>query len=260
MQLNLKYRIFKQLKRWNLVTWYPRKLQKSVKEQWRIKVRTNKPKIVRLGVNKQKYQNKKLVLLRLNTLWKPVNILPLKRWAYHKRFYSEGLNLKRYYYYFFSLGLSHKYIKNLFNKVYYNKSKVLNDSYFYFLLKPYFRADVLLKVLGFSNSSFELRNALRTNIIRLGNKVGSLNPSYELQLGDIIHVNYFKNQFSFTTENSRRVFLKKVLNLFCEIDYYTRTVIMISSFKSILHSYENPQVFFKKFNIHKFISYLKSEH
>lgn len=257
MQLNLKYKIFKQLKRWNLIEWYPKRLKNSTKEQWRSKTLFNKFKSIRL--KKQRHKDK-APTLRLNTLWKSVNTLPKKRWSYHKKFYYEGLTLKRYYYYFFSLGLSNKYIKSLYNNVYFQTTKLLNTSYFNFLLKPYYRLDILLKVLGFSNSSFEIRNAVRNNSITVLHKTSSLSPSYELQLGDIVNIKYSKLKFSFTNTHFKRVFLKKQFNLFCEIDYYTRTLIMTSSFNSIFYSCENPQIFFKKFNIHKFISYLKSEH
>ena len=245
MRVRQKFKIFKQLKHWKNIDYFPIKLFKTNKKSWKTLLST-------YSVSK----NNKLLSqskISLNS------IIKVKRWDFIRKSYKSGLELKRYYYHLFDYTVRNKILK----RIYLNESKKYNEDKFIttglYLLKPIFRLDILLWSLGFFHSVYEARNYIFSkNIFLNSNK--SPQPGNILNSGDIISLLNFKKNLNFKKIIQKKKFFKKQFYFFCEIDYYTKTIIIINDFLNIIKSYDNPQVFFKKLDIRKFVTYLKREY
>lgn len=245
MRLKSKFKILKQLKHWKNAEYYPSKLFKTNKKSWKTILSSYSDK-KGLSVNS-------VPKLNLNSI---VNV---KRWDFNKKLYKQGLELKRYYYHIFDYIIKSKLLK----KIYLNESKKFNENNFInaslYLLRPNYRLDVLLWSLGFTNSIYEARNTIFGSNVLLNSNTNP-NPNNVLKTGDIVSVKSYSKKLTFKDVSQKRVYFQKQFNFFCEIDYYSRTLIVTHDFSNIIQSYDNPQVFFKKLDIRKFVSYLKREY
>lgn len=245
MRLKQKFKIFKQLKHWKNANYYPVKLFKTNKKSWKFLLSTYSAQ-----------KSAKLIQelpVKLNT------IVKTKRWDFNRKLYKSGLELKRYYYHIFDYIIKNKHLKRIYQNysLKYKESNFMNNVLY--LVKPNFRLDILLSSLGFFNSVYESRNYIFSRNITL-NKNFNPQPNNILKNGDIVSILPFKKDLSFKKINTKKIYFKEQFFLFCEVDYYTKTVVIVNDVSNIMQSYDNPQIFFKKLDIRKFISYLKREY
>lgn len=245
MRLKQKFKIFKQLKHWKNANYYPIKVFKTNKKSWKSLLST-------YSVQK-KFKLIQELPVKLNT------IVKTKRWDFNRKSYKNGLELKRYYYHVFDYIIKNKHLKRIYQNysLKYKENNFINN--ILYLVKPNFRIDILLWSLGFFNSVYESRNYIFSRNISL-NKNFNPQPNNILKNGDIISILPFKKDLAFKKINTKKVYFKEQFFLFCEVDYYTKTVVIINDVSNIMQSYDNPQIFFKKLDIRKFISYLKREY
>ena len=244
MRLKQKFKIFKQLKHWKNADYFPTKLFTTTKKSWKTLLST---------YNVQK-SNKLLKESKISLN----SIVKVKRWDFNRKLYKNGLEIKRYYYHLFDYIIKNKILK----RIYLKESKKYKENLFInaglYLVKPNFRLDILLWSLGFVHSVYESRNFIFSKNTLL-NKNKNPNPGNLLKTGDIISVN-FKKDLTFKKINKKKIFFKNKFFFFCEVDYYTKNIVIVNDFSNMLKSYDNPQVFFKRVDIRKFVSYLKSEY
>jgi ribosomal protein S4 len=245
MRLRQKFKIFKQLKNWKSVDFFPAKLLKTNKKSWKSLLSTYS-----VQKNNQLIKESRVSLN---------SIVKVKRWDFNRKLYKNGLSLKRYYYHIFDYIIRNKVLKriHLQQSLRYKQNNFINTVLY--LLKPNFRLDILLWSLGFFNSVYESRNSIFGRNVLL-NVNRNPQPNNILNAGDIISILPFKKELSFKKINSKKIYFKKQFYLFCEIDYYTKTVVVVNDISNVLQSYDNPQVFFKGLDIRKFVSYLKREY
>jgi len=245
MRLRQKYKLFKQLKQWKMFKYIPQKLLLTKKKLWKT-----------LLAN---YSDKKLKLLHLKAQNKLNTSVKIKRWEFNRKSYKQGLDQKRYYYHMFDSAIKNKLLKNYYFKLSqkYNNSLFINNVIY--LLQPVYRIDILLWLLRFTNSIYEARNIVFNKRILLNNN-HKLHPSRSLVTGDIIQVKSFNKDLVFDKLSKKQKELQMSLNLFCEIDYYTKSIVIVKDVKDVITSYDNPQIFFNKINIKRLISHLKREY
>jgi ribosomal protein S4 len=145
-----------------------------------------------------------------------------KNWNKVKKTYKKGLELKRYLDILsdvkFSISYYKKFLSNQTNSLFFTKNLVFN-----FLIKKFFRLDLLLWKLKIFSSPYESRQYIKNNVILVNNK--SSYEVYFLKKGDIIK---FK---SFSLLNYKNKILNNkgfdFLQSFIEIDYYTNCIIIL---------------------------------
>jgi ribosomal protein S4 len=244
MRLKQKFKIFKQLKHWQNANYFPTKLFTTTKKSWKLLLST-------YNINKNKKILKKSKFL-LNS------IVKVKSWDFNRKSYKAGLEIKRYYYHIFDSIIKNKILK----RIYLNFSKKYKENNFInhglYLVKPNFRLDLLIWLVGFSNSVYEARNFIFSRNILL-NHSKNPNPSNLVNTGDIISVNFIKD-LTFKKINKKKIYFKNQFTFFCEVDYYAKNIIIVNDFSDMLKSYDNPQIFFKKVDIRKMVTYLKREY
>lgn len=157
-----------------------------------------------------------------------VQKLTFKYWNKIKRTYKKGLDLKRIVDIFsdtkFSILYYKKIISNQKNSLFFSKNLIFN-----FLIKKFFRLDLLLWKLKIFNSSYESRQFINNNYILVNNSF--VYDAYFLKKGDIIQfksynlINY-KNNYLI---NSGLDFLHS----FIEIDYYTNCIIVLKDLNTL---------------------------
>jgi len=145
-----------------------------------------------------------------------------KNWNKVKKTYKKGLDLKRYLDILsdvkFSISYYKKFLSNQTNSLFFTKNLVFN-----FLIKKFFRLDLLLWKLKIFSSPYESRQNIKNSFILVNNK--SSYESYFLKKGDIIKF----NSFSLLTYNTKILNNKgfDFLQSFIEIDYYTNCIIIL---------------------------------
>jgi ribosomal protein S4 len=145
-----------------------------------------------------------------------------KNWNKVKKTYKKGLELKRYLDILsdvkFSISYYKKFLSNQTNSLFFTKNLVFN-----FLIKKFFRLDLLLWKLKIFSSPYESRQYIKNNVVLVNNK--SSYEAYFLKKGDIIK---FK---SFSLLNYKNKILNNkgfdFLQSFIEIDYYTNCIIIL---------------------------------
>ena len=171
MRLKQKFKIFKQLKHWKNADYFPTKLFTTSKKSWKTLLST-------------------YTLSKSNKLIKESNlslnsIVKVKRWNFNRKLYKLGLESKRYYYHIFDSVIRNKSLK----RIYLQESKKYKENNFInaglYLTKPNFRLDILIWLLGFTNSVYEARNFIFTRKLLL-NHNRKPNPNNLLKTGDII--------------------------------------------------------------------------
>ena len=135
-----------------------------------------------------------------------------------KKTYKIGLNLKNSLYQFFDGGLSIKYLK----KQCFLKKKIVYS----FLIKPYYKLDILLWKLKFFSSIRQAHQNIKSKKILVNTKV--VNNNFFLKKGDIIHIlnkniNLVKN-YGLSTS---------FILSFCDVDLYSYKVIILKELDTI---------------------------
>lgn len=244
MRLKQKFKIFRQLKTWKALDYIPTRVLASNKKSWKAFLSaysiSNSQKLIKES--------------KISTN----SIVKTRRWDFTRKLYKNGLELKRYYYHIFDHAIRNKTLKRirLQDSKKHNENNFINTSLY--LTKPNFRLDILLWVLGFSNSVYEARNLIFSRNFCL-NENHNPSPNNQVCAGDLISSAFRKN-LTFKKIEKKKVDLQSKFSFFCEVDYYAKNVIITNDFSGLLKSSENPQVFHKKLDIRKFISYLKREY
>jgi ribosomal protein S4 len=145
-----------------------------------------------------------------------------KNWNKVKKTYKKGLDLKRYLDILsdvkFSISYYKKFLSNQNNSLFFIKNLVFN-----FLVKKFFRLDLLLWKLKIFSSPYESRQNIKNSFILVNNKSSS--ESYFLKKGDIIKFKLFSLLTYNTKSSNNKGF--DFLQSFIEIDYYTNCIIIL---------------------------------
>jgi ribosomal protein S4 len=145
-----------------------------------------------------------------------------KNWNKVKKTYKKGLDLKRYLDILsdvkFSISYYKKFLSNQNNSLFFIKNLVFN-----FLVKKFFRLDLLLWKLKIFSSPYESRQNIKNSFILVNNKSSS--ELYFLKKGDIIKFKLFSLLTYNTKISNNKGF--DFLQSFIEIDYYTNCIIIL---------------------------------
>jgi ribosomal protein S4 len=111
------------------------------------------------------------------------------------------------------------------SKIFSKKEKTINC-----FLKFYFRLDFLLSSLKFFSTSYQAREFINNNKILVNKKF--VKSNYFLKRGDLVEFNdFYLKTISF--KNVLKKFSSDVrLNTFLEVDYYTKSFIILKDFDS----------------------------
>jgi ribosomal protein S4 len=219
MRLTTKYQIFTKIP--ILPTYIPLRILKFKRPKWKRIQKT----ITNL-IHKKK--------ISFNTKKKIVNPIFLKKtyknWTKIKTKYKESLLLKRSVYSLFDFNINKKSLFTFNN----NEAKATFLSFF---MKLEFKVENLLWRLNFLNSCYSIKQLLNSGFILINFK--KINNNYILKKGDIItfstNLNYCINNF----------LISKKLFSFLEIDYYSKTIIILKNYNEI--TLEESTLFFSKF-------------
>jgi hypothetical protein len=181
---------------------------------------------------KQKSVNKKQVEFILNNFF--FNFVRIKSkissWNRLRFTFKENLWMKFSVFKYFNFCFSTAFFKRFSFK---KKSRVYNLSLAF--VQPEYRLDILLWRLKFFLSPYTARNAIRFCLVDIYSKLSVFNtkvPSstYFVQPGDIIQVTASNLVFKKVLSH----FAKAIyLPSFLEVDYYTNTIVILKSFKTL---------------------------
>lgn len=135
-----------------------------------------------------------------------------------KNSYKVGLNLKNGLYQFFDGGLTLKYLKK--------QCLLKKNTICKFLIKPYFKLDILLWKLKIFSSVRQAHQYIRAKKILVNTKI--VQNNFFLKKGDVIHV---LNENLDLIKNSG-------LNLsfifsFCDVDFYSNKIVILKDIDTI---------------------------
>jgi ribosomal protein S4 len=209
MQSNSKYKIYKQLK-YTPIDNLPSRILKFKRPCWKIVQKLNTKLLVNTRTARKKVFSNNTAFLN-----------SVKKWYQLDKKFSINLLLKRQYYqqFNFTLGL------NFFKKyIFLKNSKISKSLITYFLIKPKFRLDILLHFLNFFSSISMAQQEIIKKNIYVNNT--SVFPNFFLKKGDIIT---FDTKFI----NNVQIHVKKTIFSFLEVDYYTKTIVIIKSLEEL---------------------------
>jgi len=177
------------------------------------------------GSKKFIWRNKRKIRVRR----KFVNhlIVPVLRKFNTKRFFKTKQQTK-------------KYISSLFEKtINFRKKNNYKDrlsSVSSYIIKPYYRIDILLWYLKFFPSSVEAKTFLNGRNVLVNDRV--IGSNYELKKGDVVTLNYFNLTSEIAERNEyyyiRRKFKKSSAFFpFLEVDYYTNKIVVLKDWNEL---------------------------
>lgn len=172
-------------------------------------------------------------------IWKKGRKVRIRRkFANHIVVHVSGkFNVKRF---FKTKQLTKKYISSLFeNTIDFRKKNNYKDrvsSVSSYIIKPYYRVDLLLWYLKFFPSSVEARIFLNGRNVLVNDRV--VGSNYELKKGDVITLNYFNLTSEVAERNEyywiRRKFKKSSAFFpFLEVDYYSNKIIILKDWNEL---------------------------
>jgi len=207
MQSSSKYKIYKQLK-YIPIDNLPSRIEKFKRPCWKIVQKLNSKVLTRA---------KKKKIFSNNTIF----LNSVKKWYQLNKKFSTNLLLKRQYYQQFNYALGLKFFKKY---IFLKNSKVSKSLVAYFLIKPKFRLDILLYFLNFFTSiSMAQQEVIKKNVYVNNTLVSS---NYFVKKGDII-------TFDVKFINSIKINAKQNVLSFLEIDYYTKTIVIIKNLEEL---------------------------
>ena len=207
MQPTSKYKIYKQLK-YIPIDNLPSRIEKFKRPCWKIVQKLNS-KVLTRAKKKKNFSN--------NTIF----LNSVKKWYQLNKKFSTNLLLKRQYYQQFNYALGLKFFKKY---IFLKNSKVSKSLVAYFLIKPKFRLDILLYFLNFFTSiSMAQQEVIKKNVYVNNTLVSS---NYFVKKGDII-------TFDVKFINSIKINAKQNVLSFLEIDYYTKTIVIIKNLEEL---------------------------
>lgn len=133
-----------------------------------------------------------------------------------------------------------KYIASLYeNTINFRKKNNYKDrrsSVSSYIIKPYYRVDILLWYLKFFPSSVEARVFINGRNVLVNDRVIASN--YELKKGDVITLNYLNLTAEIEERNEYYCIKKKFKKSSCifpflEIDYYTNKIIILKDWNEL---------------------------
>lgn len=149
-----------------------------------------------------------------------------KQWEKVKHYYKYGIQIKKKAQVLFDTSLTVNSLKKQINK---NK-KTNKDIFLSSFLRPEFRVDILLWRLNFFSSSFNARQSINEGEVLLnGQKIFS---NVFLKKGDVVAF-FSKKTFLSTKTLLSRVFTSQKFCTFAEVDYYTKTVVIVKDLKDL---------------------------
>ena len=170
----------------------------------------------------------RLQKLYLNSLKsKLVNILLIKNifksWERIKKYYKKSLETKNLLNSFYENRITPRYIKKNLSKTLIKKNLISN-----MLLKPLFRVDILLWKLNLSASSYESKQAINSNLVLINGE--TVKSNFLLKKGDVISFNSELEDKKYFFNFVKKYSLHENFLTFVEIDYYTKTVVILKNF------------------------------
>lgn len=170
----------------------------------------------------------KLQKLYLNTIKnKFVNILLIKNvfksWEKIKKYYKKGLETKNLLNSLYENTITPQDISKNITKTLIKKNLVSN-----ILLKPQFRIDILLWKLNFFSSSYESKQIINNNVVLVNGF--SVKSNFFLKKGDVISFTYELESKKYFFNCIKKYSLHENFLTFVEIDYYTKTIIVLKDF------------------------------
>lgn len=196
----------------------------SFKSKWNKQRRFLNKKQLKKLIRKKKFWWKRKIRRKDNVAYQKA--LPKKvstRWIYrlrNRRRYQ--LELRRHLLSLFDKSINFEIEKSLKDR----KDILIN-----FLIKPYYRLDLLLWNLDYFSSSFESRQKINNKKVLVNGKIGKSN--YYLKKGDIISFSTMKGKKRIRNDfikNRKRYRKNYCFFSFLEVDYYSNNIIIVKDF------------------------------
>ena len=197
----------------------------------------------------QNILNKKFYLKQLYNN-NSVSKTSYKTWSKINLNYKEGLMLKKSLYLFYNNSVTTSFYKKL---VFKRKNLTFNSSFFFLVLKPLFRIDILLWKLNFCFSTSQAQQFINSKLILINNK--TIKSNCFVKMGDIITFN--DNLIDLKLAFNKYIFFE-LFNAFFEIDYFTNTIIVIKDWNFVsFNSFNNFSS--ENFNLKIFLDYIRTK-
>lgn len=175
-----------------------------------------------------------------------LNKVPYKFWQKLRGHYKKGLQIKNNIRKLFDDNVHHQFFKKSISL---KKTQSLKNIILLSLVKPLFKIDILLWSLNFYASSYQARQAANNKQILVNNK--NINGNYYIKKGDIINIDSLSLLSNILFKKS----LHNFFLTFVEVDYYTKTVIVVKDLNEL--SFEDLYiVVLHYFDLKKFRDYL----
>jgi len=151
-----------------------------------------------------------------------------KQWDKVQNYYKSGIQIKKKVIALFDDSVSIRSIKKAILKNKKTNREILLSS----LVKPEYRADILLSRLNFFSSSFSARQSINEGEILLNGKFFLSNLF--LKKGDIVSFKSSKalNSSSLSTILSRK-YVKQNYCPFVEVDFYSKTLVIVKDLEEL---------------------------
>jgi ribosomal protein S4 len=149
-----------------------------------------------------------------------------KNWDKIETYFTQGLKSKNAVFNYFDNALGIKHLeKSLRN----SNNYLILETLLSCLIKPEFRIDILLARLGFFCTSYQARQSINSQSVRVNNK--AVCGNFFLRKGDVITL---LDSLRVTVSKSFRCFSpsKKVFT-FIEVDYYSNTIVIIKNLNEL---------------------------
>jgi ribosomal protein S4 len=147
--------------------------------------------------------------------------LEYKNWEKINTNFKNGINLKR------SLSALYDFSVPVRSFKKYSELPFLKKNSVFAYLYPLFQIDILLVKVNFISSVYEARQALKSKEIIVNGK--NVSSSYNTKIGDIIEY----NQRNVNLVNLFKKGIPEYFFFFFEIDYYSKTIIVIKDLSSL---------------------------
>lgn len=148
-----------------------------------------------------------------------------KYWEKTTDYYRDEVLLKRFLTNSFDSAIK---LSSLKKKIKTSSKKSTQELLLNYLVKPLFRIDILLSRLHLFSSSYQARQFISNGYVKVNEK--KVNGNLSLKKGDIISFNFSKIQSNLNFLNFFQRFLNNNLFYsFIEIDYYTKTIVILKN-------------------------------
>lgn len=174
--------------------------------------------------------------LRLQKLYltsiknKFINILSIKNayktWGRVKKYYKKYIETKNLLYSIYDNSINSKIINGSLSKTL-DKRNQTN----FILLKPLFRVDILLWKLNFCRSSYEGKQFINNGDVFINGLC--VRSNFVLKKGDVLTFKVDTEVNTFFSRGITRYGLSDTFLTFIEVDFYTKTVIVLKNFQDL---------------------------